>query len=122
MLPDTYQIHIHELSIFAYHGVFPEEKALGQKFILNIDIWSQLSSNILDDHIKNAISYHDVAVLTEQIFTSQKFDLLETAALHILDGLKKFSLIKKAQISIKKPSPPIPMEMAFVGITMIRED
>ena len=36
-------IHIKNLEVFANHGVFEEENRLGQKFIINADLYTDLS-------------------------------------------------------------------------------
>lgn len=35
-------IHIKNLEVFANHGVFEEENRLGQKFIINADLYTDL--------------------------------------------------------------------------------
>ena len=34
------RIRIDDLEIFAYHGVFPEENTLGQKFVISADLYT----------------------------------------------------------------------------------
>ena len=34
------RIRIEDLEIFAYHGVFPEENTLGQKFVISADLYT----------------------------------------------------------------------------------
>ena len=36
------KIKIRNLEIFAHHGVFPEENVLGQKFIINATLYTDL--------------------------------------------------------------------------------
>ena len=49
------EIRIVDLEVFANHGVFPEENALGQKFIVNLvlrgDFSAACKSDALDDSV-----------------------------------------------------------------------
>ena len=33
------QIHIKNLEVYAHHGVFPEENALGQRFVISASLF-----------------------------------------------------------------------------------
>ena len=42
-------IHIKDLEIWANHGVFPEENALGQKFVVCADLFTNVRRAGLED-------------------------------------------------------------------------
>lgn len=74
------KLSIKNLEIFAYHGVFEEEKKLGQKFILSLDLYYSMQRAGMSDDLEKRIHY---GILTEKIkeeFTGEKYDLIETAA------------------------------------------
>lgn len=45
------------LKFHGYHGVKPEEKKLGQKFLIDIDAWTDLRAAGISDDLSDTISY-----------------------------------------------------------------
>ena len=58
-------IIIQNLEIYAYHGVYPEENKLGQKFILTLELFSDLRLTGKIDDLSNSISYAEVCHFAE---------------------------------------------------------
>jgi len=115
-------IHINDLVIFANHGVFHEEKVLGQKFIVSAQVDCNFSSGVKDDHIDNTLNYAALCQRIEQIMTSQSWDLIESACDAIATGILHTygSLIKHVHITIKKPWAPVHMSLDTVGVSTTR--
>ena len=51
------KIIIKGLKIFAYHGVNPEEKVIGQNFVLDITAYKNLKRAGNTDNIDDTVSY-----------------------------------------------------------------
>jgi dihydroneopterin aldolase/2-amino-4-hydroxy-6-hydroxymethyldihydropteridine diphosphokinase len=51
------KIHIEELEIFANHGVFQEEKKLGQKFLISVELFLDLSEAGKSDALEKTVNY-----------------------------------------------------------------
>jgi dihydroneopterin aldolase len=114
------QIHLKNVQFFAYHGIFSEERKLGNFFELNIDIWVQpITLPVL--HMKESIDYVAVYELVKkrmQIATP----LLETVVTEIAQSiLAQFSLANKVSISIDKVRPPIVQFDGKVGVSFTLE-
>ena len=48
------------LLFHGFHGVKPEERKLGQKFLVDIDAWLDLRSAGVSDRLSDTISYTDI--------------------------------------------------------------
>lgn len=48
------------LKFYGYHGAIPEEKTLGQMFMLDIDAWMCLKKAGLSDNLEDSVSYVDI--------------------------------------------------------------
>lgn len=48
------------LKFYGFHGAIPEEKTLGQMFMLDIDAWMCLKKAGLSDNLADSISYVDI--------------------------------------------------------------
>lgn len=115
------KILIRNLKIFAYHGVNPEEKVQGQKFILDIDAFVDISVPCKTDNVDDTVSYAEIIEETVRIFTSRKDDLVERAAERVSEGLfEKFEKIQALRILLKKPDAPIDADFEYVGVEIER--
>ena len=75
-----YTISIHQLALYAHHGVFAEEKVLGQRFLLDITLRVNATDALIDDDIVRSVSYAHVIEETKTAFTAQSYNMIETAA------------------------------------------
>lgn len=48
------------LKFYGYHGAIPEEKTLGQMFMLDIDAFMSLKKAGLSDNLADSVSYVDI--------------------------------------------------------------
>ena len=55
------QIKIKNLEIFARHGVFPEENALGQKFIVTAVLYTDTRTAGRTDDLEASIHYGEIS-------------------------------------------------------------
>lgn len=115
------KIYIDSLEIIGFHGVFPEEKKLGQKFIISItmDIDTRVAGK--NGGLENTVHYGEVAQDVEKIFLEKSFDLLEMCAERIAELiLRKYRLIKKIKVKIEKPCAPLQLHFKNVAVEIER--
>lgn len=117
----SYTITIRKLALFAFHGVLPEEKKLGQRYYLDIVFCIENERGLETDDIAHSVSYADVAERAAAIFTAQKFNMIETAAARVADGiLAAFPTIDSVSVTVAKPSAPVPAILDDVTATVER--
>ena len=74
------KIRIQGLEVFAHHGVFPEENALGQKFVINAVLYTDTRNAGRTDDLSLSIHYGEVSVKIREFLESHTWKLLETVA------------------------------------------
>lgn len=115
------KIIIKNLEIFSYHGVNPEEKVLGQKFLFDVTLYINLEKSGCDDNIESTISYSKVIKLLKKLVQEHKYNLLEKTATHLARGLFfEFKNLKKIKICLKKPMAPINAHFDYVAVKIKR--
>lgn len=115
------KIYIKELEIFAKHGVFKEEKALGQKFILDLEISLSLREAGKTCDLSKSIHYGELCNEIEKEFTSKSYDLIETAAEKIAEYiLLNYPLAEKVKVKLKKPWAPIGSHLNYAAVEIER--
>ncbi len=109
-------IHLHQVHFHSYHGLYDEEKILGNDFIIDL-IVKYHPSSIPIQSIHQTINYVALYELVNKRM-NQPTDLLETVATKIAEQiLNEFSLADEVNISIKKINPPITSFKGSVGVS-----
>jgi len=112
-------IQISGLQIFGYHGLFEEERRLGQKF--NFDIDATLNSVLThrDDNLLASVRYDAVVDAVVDLAGAMKYQTLEALGEAVDIGLlRRFALIDTISVGVAKFSPPIPHTLGKVGIAV----
>ena len=114
-------IRIDNLKVFAYHGVFEEEKKNGQFFYVNARLISDLKKAGMTDSLPDSTHYGEVCLQIEKSLTRENYDLIERAAEKTIeDILVHFPLIQEVTLELRKPDAPIPMDFASVSVEITR--
>ena len=118
-MSETGSILIEKLELYAYHGFFPEEERLGQRFLLDIVLATDIRASAISDALADTVDYGRVVGVVTQAFTARRFKLLEAAARGVaLAVLEAFPPVSRIEITLRKLSPPIPAALAAVGIRL----
>ena len=108
-------IHLDAVKFYAYHGIFEEEKTLGNNYVVDIKIEVSNNKQIIHS-IAETIDYAEVFNMLQkrmQIPTP----LLETIATEFCHTiLNTFHLASSIDFSIKKMNPPIEKFIGNVGV------
>lgn len=116
------KIIIENLELIAEHGVFKEEKFLGQKFIISVELTTDTREAGKTGNLNASTHYGFVADDIEKIFTGESFDLIETCAEKIAEMiLTKYPLISEVKVTVKKPWAPIRKHFDFVAVEITRK-
>lgn len=104
-----YQIQLENLRFFAHHGVFEQEKTVGNEFIVDLSITIPAKEDYNQPlSLEDTISYADIYDIINQVMKSPE-ELLENVGRKIsLKLINKWSVIKSGTVKITKVSPPIP--------------
>ncbi len=112
----SYKVSLENIRLYGYHGASQNERELGQRFEVDVEITADLSDAVRTDDMKRTVDYEQVYRLVEREVVSQKYHLLETMADTIAkDVLDRFKATK-VLVRIRKPSVPIAGSIDHVEI------
>ena len=115
------KITIHNLEVFARHGVYPEENALGQKFVISVVMHTSTRKAGTTDDLSFSVNYGEVSHFIKEFVTSHTWKLLETIAERLAQELLlKFPLIEQVDLEIQKPWAPIGLPLDTVSVEISR--
>ena len=116
------KIHINDLEIIGFHGAIPEEKVLGQKFVLSFELDVDLRQAGKNDDLTKTVHYGELAQKVEEEFTKTSYDLIEKAAEEICEFvLLNYPLVKKVKLLLKKPWAPTRKHVEYVAVEIERK-
>jgi dihydroneopterin aldolase len=116
------KIKLNKMVFFGFHGTQPEERTLGQRYIVDFVLETDAAGDAAIRHIEDTIDYTKVYALIKHVMEKHSYHLMENCANHVLDSImKNFASIIKAEIRIKKPSVPINGSLDSAEIIMVRE-
>jgi dihydroneopterin aldolase len=115
------KITVSEMTFFGYHGVFPEETRLGQRFIVDLEVYCDLMEAGKTDDLSHSINYAELYFLTREIVEGEPFKLIEAVAEKIAGTvIGKFQQAAEVKVKVIKPDPPIPGYYKSVSVEITR--
>ena len=115
------KITIKKLEIFAKHGVFDEEKKLGQKYFVSVDLYTDLKTAGKTDSLKNSIDYGKICFDIKDFVENNTYNLIESVAEGLASKLlRENKTIKRVTIEVEKPNAPIALPFETVSVKIKR--
>ena len=116
------KIKINNLEVFANHGVYEEEKKLGQKFLLSATLFFDARIAGQSDELANSVDYGEICHFMSAYMKENTFNLLEAVAENLVKELLiQYEKIKEIQLEIKKPWAPIGLPLDCVSVEIRRK-
>src|SRR5262245_6825824 len=115
------RIFVTGLLIHAHHGVMEHEAKVGQRFILDLELTTDLTDAARSDKLADTVSYSAIVDTASRAFTAHGHKLVEAAAGAVADAiLSDFGRISTVRVTVHKPHAPIAAIFADVGVTIGR--
>jgi dihydroneopterin aldolase len=112
----TERVFVENLGIHGFHGLIPAEKTLGQKFYADIECLVA-RDEAPSDTMGDAVDYGKLCDLAHDISASGPFNLIETLAERIGQGvMDTFPLVSTVRVRVRKPNAPIRHFLNHVGV------
>ncbi|AGA67657.1 dihydroneopterin aldolase [Desulfitobacterium dichloroeliminans LMG P-21439] len=112
------RIGLRGLRFYGFHGVLNEENSLGQVFIVDIDLFTDLSKAGRSDQVEDTINYAEVYTRIKTIVEKERYQLIEKLAERIAEVILAGFVCEGISITVHKPQAPIQgiFDDAFVEI------
>ena len=96
------------LRFYGYHGVFPEENVLGQRFIVDVYMELDLRDAGRRDELEATVDYFAVYEVVRAIVEGEPRKLVETVVEECARTiLQEFPMIDAVEVTMRKPGAPI---------------
>lgn len=110
------RLSIINAEYYAYHGVRQEERTLGGKYEVDLDLYYDATTAIVNDDVKDALNYEEAMfVISEVIIGADNYNLVEAICNDILSNLMdKFDQLQMATIRIRKLTVPMRRVIGYI--------
>lgn len=115
------RIALDGIDVYAHHGVHPAERELGQRFVIDAELYGDFSEAAAADSLRHALDYVEVHRRVCEVAATTSFQLLEALAEAICADLLERFAVARVVVTVHKPNPPIPNFLGHVSATLDRD-
>ncbi len=115
------RITVQGIDVYAHHGVHPAERELGQRFVIDVQLYGDWSAAGESDALGDALDYVAVHRRIREVAASQSYHLLEALATRISRALLRDFPVARTVVTVHKPNPPIANFLGRVSVTLDRD-
>jgi 7,8-dihydroneopterin aldolase/epimerase/oxygenase len=113
-------ILLEEMEFYAYHGHYKEEQIVGNRFLVDLTIETDMDIAARTDDLRDALNYQSAYEIVNKEM-QKKSRLLENVATRILNSLyQNLKGVKKATVKVSKINPPLGGKTRSVSVTLSR--
>ena len=113
-------IQIENMEFYSFHGHFKEEQIVGNKFILDLTIETDMKIPSESDNLRDAVDYQRVYQIIK-FQMERKSHLLENIAGRIIDAIyDEMRGVQKVTVKVSKMNPPMGGKIGSVSIVLSR--
>lgn len=101
-------VRLKNMVFHAHHGYWEEERRVGQRFEVDIELLVDVKKAAASDHIRDTIDMYKVYQTVERVVLKKQFKLVETLAEVIANTLLQKFPITEVNVCVRKPNSPVP--------------
>ncbi|HSL86289.1 MAG TPA: dihydroneopterin aldolase [Bacteroidales bacterium] len=112
------KIHIENMEFYAFHGHFREEQKVGNKFLVDLILETDMTAPSQSDNLKDAVNYQRAYQIAKSEM-EKKSHLLEHIAGRIISAIyAEMEGIIKITVKVSKINPPMGGKIGAVSVIM----
>ena len=116
------RIQMKNMVFYGHHGDIPEERVLGQRFIIDLVLSLDMAEAAQTDSLSKTVDYVGVYELCRKMLEQERVNLLETLASHLTDRiLAEHPRMTRVDITVKKPSVPLRGVLDYVAVELSKQ-
>jgi dihydroneopterin aldolase len=113
-------IKIENMEFYSFHGHFREEQIVGNKFIVDLILETDMKIPSESDNLRDAVDYQRVFQIIK-LEMDKKSHLLEHIAGRIIDAIyAEMKGIQKITVKVSKMNPPMGGKIGSVSVELTR--
>ena len=100
-------IRIKNMSFYGYHGVDADERRLGGRFSLDVELYLDLTAAGESDSLAATVNYKEVYDLVREVHDARHYQLLEALAHDVATAILARCPVEEVLVRVRKHSVPL---------------
>jgi len=114
-------IRIEEMEFYAFHGHYREEQIVGNRFLVDLEMETNMDAAAESDSLEDAVNYQVAYRVVKDEMKKHNSNLLEHIGKRILDAIyRELDGLSSVTVTIRKMNPPMGGPIRNVSVTMTR--
>ncbi|MGO3366992.1 dihydropteroate synthase [Agrococcus casei] len=113
-------IRIEGVRAYGFHGVLAAERAVGQDFVVDVDLSGRFGRAVESDALADTVNYAEIAQKVVSVVEGEPVDLIEALAGRIADACAALPLVDAAHVTVHKPNAPVGVPFGDVAVSVSR--
>ncbi len=113
-------IRLVNLVFYSYHGVEKSEKEKGQRFEIDIELFTDLRKAGKTDRLEDTVDYSRVYQVVEEVVIEGEYSLIEGIAEVIAQTLLSHFNIEEVIVRVRKPHVAVHGILDCVEVEIVR--
>lgn len=119
-MSDRLTVSVRGLEVFGRHGVLDAERALGQRFVVDVDIDLAHARAAASDDLRDTVDYAALSDAIAGIVAGEPVALLEHLAALIADRVLAEPHAAAARVTVRKPHVALAHTVTETAATLYR--
>ena len=116
------RVALRGITGFGHHGVFPEEREVGQRFVVDVLLTLDLAPAAGSDDLQQTVDYGVLAGSVVGDIERDPLNLIEALAQRIADRCLEDPRVEAAEVTVHKPDAPMPVTVGDIAVTLTRSN
>ena len=106
------------LALFTHCGVTAEERAVGQRVLVDLDLVVDLGDR--RGELTATVDYAELCRQVQEVGSAARHTLLEALAIDLADAVLARPRVREVRVRITKPHPPIAPDVGAFSVELTR--
>lgn len=113
-------LKLKNMTFHAYHGVWDEERQIGQRFEVDVELKMDVRKAAKTDRLKDTIDLYKVFAEVESVIEGEKYLLVETMAERVAQRILEKFTPSEIRVRVRKPHAPIKGIQDGIEVEIVR--
>jgi dihydroneopterin aldolase len=114
------RIVLRGLRAIGHHGVYAEERASGQPFVVDVVLEVDTSAAATSDDVADTVHYGELAARVVAVIEGEPVNLIEVLAQRIADVCLADDRVESVEVTVHKPEAPVGVQFDDVAVSILR--
>jgi len=115
------KITLKNMVFFGYHGAMKEEREIGGRFEVDIDLMGDFSTPSNTDELSDAVDYQKAYALIKEKIEGSKYHLIEKIAAEVAEKILSAFTVDQVNVRLRKRNVPIGGVIDYVEVELSRD-